>query len=92
MAIKLIIKYLRLLILLKFEVILTFASRLFTILDGVFRTMMVAGVAGVAVAVPMRMTVFHGDVLQRANLGAQTARDAVVVGKKRLVGSPFVEA
>ena len=56
------------------------------------RAVVVAGVAGVAVAVPMRVAVFHRDVLHRAHLGAQSARDAAVVGEKRLVGCPFPEA
>ena len=53
--------------------ILSFSTGLFSILNGMFRAVVIAGVAGVAVAVPFRTAVFKRDVLQRAYLGADTA-------------------
>lgn len=74
------------------KMILSFPFCLFSVLDGVFRAIMIAGVAGVTMAVPMWAAIFNCDVLQRAHLSAHAARDAGVGGKKRLVGCPFVES
>ena len=72
--------------------VLTFAAGLFAELHGVFGTVVVAGVAVGAVAVPVRTAVFHSDVVQRTHAGAFAARDAVVGAEERLVGHPAVEA
>ncbi len=62
------------------------------VLDGVFRTVVETGVAVGAMAVPFRTAVLQGDVLQRADTHAFTARNAVVGAAERLVGNPLVEA
>ena len=75
------------------EMVLSFPLRGFAVLDGVHRTMMVAGHAHCAVAVPFRTTFFKNDVLQRTNLHAFAAVDALVGGVVLpVVGGVFVEA
>jgi len=72
--------------------VLSLPLRGLPILDGVFRAMVVAGVAGGAVAVPFRSAVLQRDVLQRADFHAFAAGDAGIGSEERLVGDPLVEA
>ena len=71
--------------------VLSFAAAGLAELYGVFGTVVVAGVAVGAVAVPARTAVVHAYVVQGTHLGTVSARDAVVGGEKRLVGNPAVE-
>lgn len=60
-------------------------------MDGVSGAVVVAGIAVGAVSVPVRATVFQGDVMQRAYFRAEAAGGAVIGGMKRAVAHPFVE-
>jgi len=74
------------------EIILPLPDACLAVLDGVLRTVVEAGIAVGAVAVPLRAAVLQGDVLQRAHAHALAARDAGVGAAERLVGDPLVEA
>ena len=74
------------------EIILPLSDTRFSVLDGVLRAVVEAGVAVGAVAVPFRATLLQGDVLQWAYFHALAAGDAVVGAAERLVGDPLVEA
>jgi hypothetical protein len=67
------------------KMILPFPFRGLPVLDGVFRAMVVAGVAGGAVAVPFRATIFQCNVLQRADFHTLAAGNAGFGGEERLV-------
>ena len=56
--------------------ILPLPHRSLAVLDGVHWAMVIAAHAHRAVAVPFRVTVFEGDVLQRARFHALAAMDA----------------
>ena len=55
------------------EIILPLPDTRLAVLDGVLRTVVEAGVAVGAVAVPLRAAVFQGDVLQRTHTHAFAA-------------------
>ena len=67
--------------------ILSLALRRLAEAYGVGRTIVIAGVAGRAVSQPLRSRVLDDDIVQRADLRAQTAAGARVSGVPRPVGN-----
>ena len=75
-----------------YKTVLSLPLRGLPVLDGVFRAVVVAGIAGGAVAVPFRTTVLQCDILQRADFHALAAGNAGISGEEWLVGDPLVKA